>query len=443
MFENVRKEISYVSPEIGIAQAIVHKTGKTMFAILKDNHVRIEEKITLTDGTVLVPISEDSDLLKNDFIVLPPYPIPYDTEEDLFIGIRDFIGRYFSINKGFSEIAALYVMLTWVYERFDELPYLRVMGTLGTGKSRFLKTLKACAYHSIMLGSSSVAAMFRTIDHFKGTFILDEADFKNTEFSSDVAKILNNGHAKGTPIARMREKTNSKGEFTTDVFQVFGPKVLASREAFVDAALESRCFAQRLYPVKNIQAPISLGDTFQQEAKKLRGQLLMFRFRNYPHLVIKELKSDKIRNGRIMQIAQPLWNIALLIGDYAVQRVINQAIIMDEHLISDQSDTEEADVLISIMRLAIKPDIKIHVKRITSQYNHYFGGGSQRDNDNYGSVRDYKLDLADRKIGEIMGKKLHLRKLRDNKGMYIRNDKQTNNILISLCERYGITEDMI
>lgn len=445
MSENSKMEVSFISEEVGIVEVIMEDNGTTIFAVFKDGKVEYKKQITLPDGQIITPLSGDSGVINSKTIILPPKPIEYGSVKILFKEIKAFIGKYFITTDGFLEIAALYVMLTWVYERFNDLPYLRVIGTLGTGKSRFLKTLSVCSFNSMMLGSASVAAVFRTIDKFRGTFILDEANYKNSEFSSEIAKILNNGNTKGAPVARMRERANSKGDFSTDFFQVFGPKILASRESFNDAALESRCFSQRLYPNKNIKAPRSLdNNSFLEEAKVLRGKLLTFKFSNYWKFKIKELDSEKISNLRILQIAQPIWNIALLISKKVAENVIDQALIMDQELISDQADTYEADILISIMKLMDNEGDRIHVKDISEKYFRIFGRGSLPiEVDNSITVYDYKSDLSARKVGEIIGKSLHIKKYRDNKGFYIVKNDSTKIILKNLCERYGITDDLI
>lgn len=442
MSDNIKSEISFILNDVEIVEAIIKNDGKTTFAIYKDGVTKFKDQIILSDGQIVVPIKGSSDVIKHKFITLPSEPTSYSSEQDLFNEIKIFISKYFMTSSGFSEIMALYIMLTWVYERFEELPYLRVTGTLGTGKSRFLKVVAACAYHPITLGASSVAALFRTIDKFKGTFVLDEADSKNTDFSSEVAKILNNGNTKGMPIIRMRD--NSKGDFTTDVFQVFGPKVIASRESLSDAAFESRCFSQKLYPNKNVKAPTSLNDDFHEESKILRSKLLMFRFKNYLTLTPKELKNTKVNNSRILQIAQPIWNIALLVNEDLAKNVIKEALLMDRDLTFNQADTQEADVLISIMKLLDLPEDKIHMKKIATKYNRLFGTGEYADESGESLLAfDSKINLSDRKVGEIVGKTLHLRKYKDNNGRYILKDRSTREILKNLCSRYGVTDDLI
>ena len=97
---------------------------------------------------------------------------------------------------------------------------------------------------------------------------------------------------------------------------------------------------------------------------------------HYWNLDIKEISSTKIKNLRILQIAQPLWNIALLVSEKVAQNVLEEAALMDMDLISDQSDTREADVLIVIVKLWDFEGNKIHMKDIAKKYFRLFGRGS-------------------------------------------------------------------
>ena len=71
-----------------------------------------------------------------------------------------------------------YVLLTWVYNRFSSIPYLRVIGDYGSGKTRLLQVLNICYKSIIASGNASEAPIFRLIDRYGGTLIIDEAEFK-------------------------------------------------------------------------------------------------------------------------------------------------------------------------------------------------------------------------------------------------------------------------
>jgi hypothetical protein len=93
-------------------------------------------------------------------------------------------------------------------------------------------------------------------------------------------KILNNGNAKGFPVLRS-EATGKSGEFNPRAYEVYGPKLIATRGFFTDRALESRCLTEETggRPLRD-DIPISLPQSFKDEAQSLRTQLLLYRFRN-------------------------------------------------------------------------------------------------------------------------------------------------------------------
>jgi hypothetical protein len=167
-----------------------------------------------------------------------------------------------------------------VYDAFNELPYLRVRGDYGSGKTRFLLVIGALAYKAFFgSGASTVSPLFHIQDAFRGTLVLDEADFRLSDEKAEVVKILNNGNVAGMPVLRTMQ--NGKGELQPRAFQVFGPKVLASRGSYEDQALESRFLTEAMggRPLRQ-GIPINLPDAYRDEARALRNKLLVYRFRN-------------------------------------------------------------------------------------------------------------------------------------------------------------------
>jgi hypothetical protein len=79
--------------------------------------------------------------LKHGVVLFPSRPEEFGTDADLVGEIRSFLHRYVDLNPVFEQIAAYYVLCAWVYDRFNELPYLRVPGDAGSGKRRFLLTV--------------------------------------------------------------------------------------------------------------------------------------------------------------------------------------------------------------------------------------------------------------------------------------------------------------
>src|SRR6185503_9020715 len=104
-----------------------------------------------------------------------------------------------------------FVLLSWLYDAHYEIPYLRVRGEPGSGKTRFLLTVGSLCYKPIFAsGASTVSPLFRMLDMIRGTLILDEADFRFSDERAEVVKILNNGTTRGFPVLRAEADASTK-----------------------------------------------------------------------------------------------------------------------------------------------------------------------------------------------------------------------------------------
>ena len=70
--------------------------------------------------------------------MLPSLVTEFESVIGLMNEIRTFIHRYCDLTNEFEQIATSYILLSWVYEGFNELPYLRFRGDPGSGKTRSL-----------------------------------------------------------------------------------------------------------------------------------------------------------------------------------------------------------------------------------------------------------------------------------------------------------------
>jgi tRNA A37 threonylcarbamoyladenosine biosynthesis protein TsaE len=80
----------------------------------------------------------------------------------------------------FENVATHYVLLTWLYDAFNELPYLRLRGDYGSGKTRALLTIGSLCYKAFFAsGASTVSPTFHTLDAFRGTLMPISASATN------------------------------------------------------------------------------------------------------------------------------------------------------------------------------------------------------------------------------------------------------------------------
>ena len=160
--------------------------------------------------------------------------------------IRSFIHDYLDVDPFYEKLASYYVMFTWLYDLFENLPYLRALGDYGTGKTRFIQTIGVLCYRPMLVsGASTTSPIFNIIDMFNGTLVIDEADFSNSDTDNEIIKILNIGYYKGGVVLRAEKDPNSE-TYMPNARDVFGPKILATRKLFTDRATESRCLTKRM-----------------------------------------------------------------------------------------------------------------------------------------------------------------------------------------------------
>src|SRR5205085_1032150 len=149
----------------------------------------------------LVPYSPTNNLVKHGVVLFASEPDEYGDEAALMLRVREFLRRHVDISPEFETVAAAYVLFTWVYDAFHEVPYVRVRGGYGSGKTRFLLTVGSlCRLPIFASAASTVSPIFRLLDSFRGTLILDEGDFRYSDEKSEIVKILNNGNAKGFQV---------------------------------------------------------------------------------------------------------------------------------------------------------------------------------------------------------------------------------------------------
>src|SRR5574343_1233232 len=161
-------------------------------------------------GTTYIPFPATINLIRKRVVLFPSEPVEYGSQRELLAEIRAFIHRWLDVDPFYEQLASYYVMFTWLYDLFETLPYLRAIGDYGTGKSRFLQAIGVLCYRPMFVsGASTSSPIFRVIDMFRGTLIVDEADFAKSDAAVEIVKIINVGYAKGGVVLRAEKAENS------------------------------------------------------------------------------------------------------------------------------------------------------------------------------------------------------------------------------------------
>lgn len=349
-----------------------------------------------TPTEIILPLNDEN--IKNGIILFPSEAKEYGTEKELLNEVQGFIHRYVDVEEFFEKISTYYVILSYLYDCFDVVPYLRVIGDFGTGKTRFLKTVGSLCYKPIFCaGAVTPAPIFRFIELYHGTLIIDEADFRFSDGYQDVIKILNSGYTTGSPVLRCEgDEHNPKG------YDCFSPKIIGNRNRFRDPALESRCITYEMRERKR-DVPINLPlEEFNKKALEIRNKLLLWRLRNYKK---RKINNDLIIGGiedRVNQIMIPLGSI---IEDKEVQKEFQMFMVeYNQKLVEDRGITQEAEVSGIICEFLNEGNESPTLKEITTKYS-----------EKYETEHSVKR-ITPKKVGYIIRSKLKLKTERDRKG---------------------------
>lgn len=421
--QHTRPTVSEVLEDGTIVELIYrpeHRT--TLLATSLGARWTLARHVDVPGGHQLAPFSPNNNLIKNDVVLLPSEPRSYASEQDLVVEVIDFIHRYADLSPTFEQVAGHYVLLSWLYDAFNDLPYLRLRGDYGTGKTRSLLTIGSLCYKPFFAsGASTVSPIFHTLDAFRGTLIFDEADFRFSDERSEIVKILNNGNVRGMPV--LRTVMNRQREFNPQAFHVFGPKIVATRGRYEDRALESRFITEETgaRPLRG-DIPINLPPTFKDEARELRNKLLLYRFRRRHEITLDPSLADPTLEPRINQIMLPLLSV---VSDPRLRAELGKAAKRAQDLIvAERGLLMEAQVLeVLIEQMLASSRRVVPVADVTTGMIRRYGA-------------EYDRPLSNRWIGSILRKKLNLLTYKSH-GVYVVPMAEREKAEM-LCQRYGV-----
>ncbi len=415
--------VSRVLSDGRIIELVYHpETCKTEFAVYQNGSITFEDSIN-ADGERLVPVSPLNNLLKHKVVLLPEQPDSYESVEVLLNDIQGYLYRYVDLSDGFLRIASCYILLTWVYDAFNELPYLRLRGDYGSGKTRALLVIGSVCYKAFFAsGASSVSPIFHILNMFSCSLVFDETDFRFSDEKNELVKIFNQGNVRGFPV--LRTAITQKGEFDPRAFMVYGPKIVAMRNSFEDQALESRFLTEEMGQRSlRKDIPINLPEEQKEEALCLRNKLLMYRFQTLPHARINKTLVDPSLSPRLNQILVPLLSV---IEDETLRNEIRTAARgLEIELRAEKSAAPEGELLellVELTNASERPHIPL--SEITSLFIERHGA-------------DYERPITSRYIGHLLRKRLRLHTYKSH-GVYVMPLTEQPKIEV-LCKRYGIS----
>jgi hypothetical protein len=280
----------------------------------------------------------------------------YGDPEQLFNEIKDFFMEHLDVsNPLFYDVYAAWVLVTWRLEDFKVVPYLFYLGPLSSGKTRGLECLNRLAYRAIMASSVSAAVIFRVLQSWHPTLLLDETEIYNRECMVEVLALLNSGYRRGQWALRM-EKVED-GNPTIGFFDCYGPKAMAGTEELA-ATLQSRAFITRMSKnVKHIRLFVD-----EEKAQELRNKLLLYRFRNLGMGLDYDVSvlNGSFTNARVIELFVAMLQIA------PTEEIRNRLIDCMKQITQSRLDEEQASIEARVFDAVMKCEDRLEKGKVST-----------------------------------------------------------------------------
>ena len=232
-------------------------------------------------------------------------PMEIDTTA-LLDRVIDFIRSYLELpHESDYLILALWVLHTYLIEKFSATPILYFYGVKETGKSRAGEVLAELAFWCERLTSPTEATLFREAHYFRIALVIDEIRLWGREGNKDLALLINSRYKRGISVPRVNMNVKG-GEDQIEYFDVFGPLAICTTEGIPDT-LESRSITFLMQ--KNAKAEVEkvIDEVW---ARSLRNVLTIFRAK---HLDQDLEETEQVARRRLNEIMMPLYQILMLV----------------------------------------------------------------------------------------------------------------------------------
>lgn len=159
-----------------------------------------------------------------------------DQYKALFKLIADYFKEHIALkNEHDYYVLAAYVVLTYSYNLFPMIPYLKIKGEKGTGKTTLLRALKGIVKNPQFASNMSTASLLRLGSDEEYTLLLDEAEMlkKRKGSNEEMIEILNSGYQKDGKVLRASGLDNIE-------YKTYSPKIIASIRSLAETT-EDRC----------------------------------------------------------------------------------------------------------------------------------------------------------------------------------------------------------
>ena len=347
-----RFESYFELPDGRIAEEILSPSGPVFLVYTPDPECWVTTPTISVDGEEVFPIPVPAGL--RGALTLPSGVEEYGSTLKLLTELETWgLGAYDPGREG--PIFRLWVRLSlgsWLLDSFYRnsgdkyAPVLPTIGPPESGKGRLLLVLRFFTYRSLyLLKTTRVPSIFRALEGWNGTLILDEADLGTSTEASEFVEFLN-ARAYGVPIIRY----STEGARMT-YFSNFGLTVLAVRKAYEDAGFNSRTVPMHAeVTTKVFDIDLVAAQDWIDRGRTLLRKLLLWRLRHIHQIRTGKLQLPtrahfpKVEAFRARTAVLPL--LALSNEEPEISRDLEDLVAeIQSRVVTDRADSPEGILL--------------------------------------------------------------------------------------------------
>ncbi|MDA7645605.1 DUF3631 domain-containing protein [bacterium] len=249
------------------------------------------------------------------------------TTEELLGEIVDLIDRHCYLPKHANVAVALWILNTYVYDTFSICPLIYLTSAAKRcGKTTLLELISSLGSKPLSTSNISTAALFRAIEKWKPTMIIDEAD-TFLGGSEELSGVINSGHRKSQAFTH--RCVGDGANIDVQKFSTWCPKAIAGIGRIKDTT-EDRSIVVEMERMPRAEKrahfnPDGLSDDLLRKCVRWAADSVD-RLADYQRF-------DKLPNDRANDNWTPLIAIAKLAGDEWTSQAVEAA----QSLSQDQS----------------------------------------------------------------------------------------------------------
>lgn len=244
--------------------------------------------------------------------------------ESLLADLVELLDRYMSLPEGAAIAIALWIFFTHTIEVARVAPILLVRSPVRQcGKTTLLGLLKRLTFRATPSSSLTPAVLFRTVDKFAPTLIVDEADtFLVT--SPELTGIVNSGHTRETAFV---QRMGPSGMVLT--FKTFCAKVIAMIGSPAETITDRAIIVNQQRKLESEEkANLPKGKVVEIEA--IRARIARWSRDNLQRIEDVEFDRPKLGSDRAADNWEPLLAIAKTLGETCFSEAIESATLLSQ-----------------------------------------------------------------------------------------------------------------